>query len=99
MEEWPMVKSQLVETAANLFPWPFRAMLTLSNRGFLPSRMADHWIMVRLSPKLFPRGAKGLINGAPFYVPVMLKDFYRDFEPVTLRIIKEHVRAGSVFLD
>ncbi len=94
-----MVKSQLIETTANLCPWPFRAMVALSNRGFLPSRMADHWVIVRLSPKLFPDGVKGSINGKPFYVPIMLKDFYRDFEPLTLRIIQEHVREGSVFLD
>ena len=90
-----MGRVQFLANIASLFPWPFRAAISLSRKGVLPS----HWLLESLTPKLFARGVLDFINGEPFYVPVTIAGWYRDFEPVTTAVIKRCVQPGMVVVD
>ena len=104
-----MKRSDIILYLAKHFPAPFRSLLTLSLKGYLPIRIYDHWISARMEPNLWPANSwvgrtVRLVNGMSIevdprdYVGRSIMD-NGCFESETVRVIQDLLKPGMIFFD
>jgi FkbM family methyltransferase len=102
-------RSEIILHLAKRFPAPFRALLTLSLKGYLPISLYDHWISAILEKDLWPPTSwigrtVHLVNG--MHIEVDPRDYVGRsimdngcFETETVHFVQRFLKPGMVFLD
>jgi len=78
-----------------------RVLLELSVNGYIPRSLHRHWLGRRLLEEVCPTGVRLWSAPSGLYVPPepAVIEHYRDYEPLTRRVIGEILRPGMAVAD
>ncbi len=105
-----MTRSQIAQAVARRFPLPFRVLLTLSLKGYLPLSIYDHWVSQTIAAGLWPAGRSWVGRVARLPNGMRIEVDPRDalgrtilrgghWEPETISFLQSYLRSGMTFLD
>lgn len=103
-------RSKLILGLSHKFPWPFRFVLTLCIKGYLPIRLYDHWLSQTIAKNVWsntrvwisrrvrlPNGLQIEIDARDYIGRAILENGY--YEPETVNFLGLYLKPGMTFLD